>query len=56
MDSRSQVEALSKHYSVETDVNVAPPVDVDVTLSPAVLAFLEEHGEVSANSSLSIKL
>ncbi|KAF8839977.1 PLC-like phosphodiesterase [Paxillus ammoniavirescens] len=48
MDSRLQVEALSKHYSIETNVNVAPPVDVDVTLSPAVLAFLEDHGEDAA--------
>ncbi|KAF9246528.1 PLC-like phosphodiesterase [Melanogaster broomeanus] len=45
MDSQSQVETLSKHHSIETDVNVTPPADVDVKLSPAILAFLQERLE-----------
>ncbi|KAF9220609.1 PLC-like phosphodiesterase [Gyrodon lividus] len=47
----SQVEVLSKHYSIETDVNVTPPTNVDLTLSPAVLAFLEERHEDAAELS-----
>ncbi|KAF9233263.1 PLC-like phosphodiesterase [Melanogaster broomeanus] len=45
MHSQSQVQTLSKHYSIETNVNVTPPVDVDVALSPAILAFLQERLE-----------
>ncbi|KAH7925739.1 PLC-like phosphodiesterase [Leucogyrophana mollusca] len=35
---------LSVEYSVETSVNVLPPADTDVRLSPEIIAFLRNEG------------
>ncbi|KAI6128115.1 PLC-like phosphodiesterase [Pisolithus croceorrhizus] len=38
------IQVLSEHLSVDTELNVNPPVDRSVRLSPEVLAFLANEG------------